>query len=421
MMAERIYTRGERGGLEPLEEEPFSTEDELQVLIAEHPELLDGEQIRPGDPRRWILITREQGIADRPDGSARWSLDHLIVDQDAVPTLAEVKRGSNRELRRTIVGQLLEYAAHAAQTWTADELRRTFEESNDDADAVLAELLQVDEEPDADTFWEKVATNLTARRLRLLFIADEIPDALEQVVKFLNEQMPGIEVLAVEIKQFRGKSSQTLVPRVIGRTAAEPRTSFSSRSHERVDMEPYMDFLRSGRPGDTLKWTLGEGEIVRRAKRRLTIAAKGLGTGHSQSANDSECDRGHCSDFPGAGSRCERVGLTPRPPLHHGGEGESLSLVVAVGGAIAWLGWPPYGPPAVQGDVDSRFRGKDAFCKGLHVQRGSVVWTGAGALGVGWGDAEAVEGGVAEVELQAHRPLAPPVVAAPVAPLHAVP
>ena len=276
-MAERIYTRGERGGLEPLEEEPFSTEDELQALIAEHPELLDGEQIRPGDPRRWILITREQGIADRPDGSARWSLDHLIVDQDAVPTLAEVKRGSNRELRRTIVGQLLEYAAHAAQTWTADELRQTFEESTNDPDEVLGRLLQVDEEPDADGFWENVATNLAARRLRLLFIADEIPDPLEQVVKFLNEQMPSIEVLAVEIKQFRGTSSQTLVPRVIGRTAAEPRTSFSSRSHERVDMEPYMDFLRSGRPGETLKWTLGEGEIVRRAKRRLTIAANDLG------------------------------------------------------------------------------------------------------------------------------------------------
>ena len=203
-----------------MREEPFSTEDELQALIAEHPELLDGEQIRPGDPRRWILITREQGIADTPDGSARWSLDHLIVDQDAVPTLAEVKRGANRELRRTIVGQLLEYAAHAAQTWTADELRRTFEESTDDPDAVLAALLQVDDEPDADAFWENVATNLTARRLRLLFIADEIPDPLEQVVKFLNEQMPRIEVLAVEIKQFRGESSQTLVPRVIGRTAA---------------------------------------------------------------------------------------------------------------------------------------------------------------------------------------------------------
>ena len=99
-MAERIYTRAERGRIEPLEEKPFSTEDELQALIAEHPELLDGEQIRPGDPRRWILISREQGIAETSDAAARWAIDHLIIDQDAVPTLAEVKRGSNPEIRR---------------------------------------------------------------------------------------------------------------------------------------------------------------------------------------------------------------------------------------------------------------------------------------------------------------------------------
>ena len=183
-MAERIYTRGEEGGLESLEEEPFATEDELQALIAEHPELLDGQQMRPGDPRRWILITREKGIAETPESGARWLIDHLIVDQDAVPTLAEVKRGPNPEIRRTIVGQLLEYAAHAAQTWTADELRRTFEASTIakglSPGEVLGRLIQADEEPDVDGFWENVATNLAARRLRLLFIADEIPDPLER-------------------------------------------------------------------------------------------------------------------------------------------------------------------------------------------------------------------------------------------------
>ena len=96
--------------------------------------MLDGEQIRPGDPRRWILISREKGIAETSDAAARWAIDHLIVDQDAVPTLAEVKRGSNPEIRRTIVGQMLEYAAHAAQTWTADELRRTFEKSTNESE-----------------------------------------------------------------------------------------------------------------------------------------------------------------------------------------------------------------------------------------------------------------------------------------------
>ena len=228
-MAERIYTLTEHNMLEPLEEEPFSSEDELQALIANNPELLDGKQVQPDDPRRWLLITREKGIAESSDAGDRWSLDHLIIDQDAVPTLVEVKRGSSPEIRRTIIGQLLEYAAHAAQTWTADDLRRTFEDTSKekgaDPDKLLARLLETDEEPDGDRFWEAVATNLAARRLRLLFVADDIPDSLQRVVEFLNEQMPHIEVLAVEIKQFRGGALQTLVPRVIGRTAASTSPS----------------------------------------------------------------------------------------------------------------------------------------------------------------------------------------------------
>ncbi len=247
-MAERIYNRGSDGGLEPLQEEPFSTEDELQALIANHPELLDGEQIRPGDPRRWILITREKGIAQNPDSAYWWSLDHLIVDQDAVPTLVEVKRGSNPEIRRTIVGQMLEYAAHASQTWTADELRATFEHSalsrGIDPAEELVTLLQLDAEADAGAFWDNVATNLAARRLRLLFVADEIPDPLERVVEFLNAQMPNIEALAVEIKQFRGGASQTLVPRILGRTASTSGSG-SSAPRRRLTREAFLDEFTS--------------------------------------------------------------------------------------------------------------------------------------------------------------------------------
>ncbi len=223
-MSERIYTLDDNKGLEPLEEESFSSEEQLQALIANYPELLDGKQVRPDDPRRWLLITREKGIADQPDASDRWAVDHLIIDQDAVPTLVEVKRGANPQLRRSVVGQMLEYAAHAATTWTVHELRQTFENAGDalgfDPSEQIANLLETDSEPDVDAFWDAVATNLAAQRMRLLFVADEIPDPLERVVEFLNGQMPHIEVLAVEIKQFRGKSFQTLVPRVIGRTAA---------------------------------------------------------------------------------------------------------------------------------------------------------------------------------------------------------
>ena len=223
-MGERIYAKSPDGRLEPLEEQDFPSEDDLQALIAAHPELLDGEQIRPDSPRRWILVTREKGIAESPGASRRWAVDHLMVDQDAVPTLVEVKLAENSEIRRTIVGQMLEYAAHAAATWTKEELRRSFEESSRDQgrdpDQVLGELLGPDEDADADRFWDEVARNLAANRLRLLFVADDVPDPLERVVAFLNAQMPGIQVLAVEMKQFRGAQTQTLVPRVLGRTAS---------------------------------------------------------------------------------------------------------------------------------------------------------------------------------------------------------
>ena len=241
-MPERIYTSANDGALEALEETPFSSEDDLQALIAEHPELLDGEQIRPGDARRWILITREKSIAETSGGAAKWAVDHLIIDQDAVPTLVEIKRGSSSEIRRTIMGQLLEYAAHASENWTAEELRDAFErqvgEQGRDARDELASLLQTDGEPDVDGFWKDVSTNLAAKRLRLLFVADDIPDPLARVVAFLNEQMPGIEVLAVEIKRFHGKSAQTLVPRVIGRLSV---ASTRSRPAQRLTRETFLE------------------------------------------------------------------------------------------------------------------------------------------------------------------------------------
>ena len=217
-MTEKIYIRNASGALEPLSEERFETEDMLQELIGQHPELLAGDQMRPDDPLRWILIKREMPIEG-------WALDHLLLDQDARSTLVEVKRGASSDNRRKVVGQMLDYAATAAGVWSGDGMRRAFAEdvSKRGADPleVLRKLLQPDDNTDAedltDEFWERAATNLAANRLRLLFVADEIPSELERVVKFLNEQTrDNLEVLAVEVKQYPGQFGDALVSRVIG-------------------------------------------------------------------------------------------------------------------------------------------------------------------------------------------------------------
>ena len=196
--------------------------------------MLDGEQIRPGDARRWILVTREKGIAPSPGEAARWSVDHLIIDQDAVPTLAEVKRGSNPEIRRTIVGQLLEYAAYASETWTAEELRGAFERHAEvrggDAEAELATLLQTDGDPDVDGFWASVSTNVAAKRLRLLFVADFIPDPLARLEAFRQAPCGLSFPRARERRKWssstrRCRTSRCSRSRSSGSTAPPPRRS----------------------------------------------------------------------------------------------------------------------------------------------------------------------------------------------------
>ena len=82
-----------------MEEEPHTEETKLQELLAEHPNLLVGDQINRDAPRRWLLLTREAGLATSEDGVATFSIDHLLLDQDAIPTLVETKRASNREIR----------------------------------------------------------------------------------------------------------------------------------------------------------------------------------------------------------------------------------------------------------------------------------------------------------------------------------
>ena len=240
----RIYIRNNgKADVEPLEERAFDQEIGLQELIADNLELLDEQDLTIGKSRQWLLVTREKGIADEADAGSRWFLDHLLVDQDAIPTLVEVKRGANPEARRQVVGQMLEYAANAVRTWTAANLRRTFERTCNElgkhADDELARFLrdrpspgdgpESAEEMPADEFWDEVATNLRARNLRLLFAADTVPIELERIVEFLNEQMPKIEVLAVELKRFQNQSSEIFVPRFIGQHAKPRRRGAGSQ------------------------------------------------------------------------------------------------------------------------------------------------------------------------------------------------
>jgi hypothetical protein len=251
-------------------EQPYATEDILQKLLEDYPELLAGDEVS-AEPRRWLLIDREVGLPSEDSGAGRWSVDHLFVDQDGVPTLVEVKRSSDTRIRREVVGQMLDYAANAVVYWRLDRLRATFEAACDqrgtDAASVLAHVARSDD--DADAFWERIRTNLAAGRLRLVFVADEIPAELRRIVEFLNEQMATTEVLAIEIKQYVNSdgTQQTLVPRLLGQTEAarQAKGRPEGRSWDRDSVLRELDSTRGTAEADVarriLEWVDRRGDL----------------------------------------------------------------------------------------------------------------------------------------------------------------
>ena len=219
-MAGVIFVINEANELLPLTETAYNSEDLLQSLLEDYPDLLAGDQIDSETPRQWLLVAREMGVPGEDHGSDRWSLDHLFVDQDAVPTLVEVKRASDTRIRREVVGQMFDYAANANRYWPEGRIREEFDRTcrakNVDPGEQIGGFLHSDD--DAESFWARVDSNLRDGRLRLLFVADAIPPELQRVIEFLNQRMDDIEVLGIEIKQFTNGKIKTMVPRVIGQT-----------------------------------------------------------------------------------------------------------------------------------------------------------------------------------------------------------
>jgi hypothetical protein len=230
-----IYTVEPDGGLRRMAPSAPENEDRIQTLVARYPELItDGD----GD---LLLIQRELSIADGDETAGRWSLDHLFVTREAVPVLVEVKRAVDTRLRREVVGQLLDYASNAVAHWPAGRVAESFAataaKAGIDPDSALKDFIGSQE---ASSFWEQIDANFKAGRIKLVFVADDIPSELATIVEFLNEQMRA-DVRAIELRWFSSEGGiVALSPRVIGETARSAATKGSSRSLPRISSDEWL-------------------------------------------------------------------------------------------------------------------------------------------------------------------------------------
>lgn len=250
-MAGGIYLIQDDDRLVEMMEQPYDSEDQLQDLLVTYPNLIAGDQIDRATPRQWLLISREVTVASDEEAAVHWSLDHLFIDQDAIPTLVDVRRTPNADIRQKVLGQSIDYAANAVVYWPIDSIIALFEancrDRGRDPEQIFEEFLGAD--ANEDRFWQKVKTNLQAGKIRLVFVADEISAEMRRVVEFLNEQMDPVEVLALEIKQYVSEDGlRTLVPRIIGQTAeAQQKKSSATRERRRWDESSFFAEMKARR------------------------------------------------------------------------------------------------------------------------------------------------------------------------------
>ena len=194
-------------GISPLSEEAYLDESALQRLLEEHPELIALDDVDP-TASPLLPIGREVPLAGQ-------SLDLLFLDLAGRLTGVETKLRRNSQVRREVVGQVLEYGAYLS-TWTVEDVERQAESYLVDPQTPtrfqgqgLYEALNrldasgpTEEGSDDAGMRSKISNSLERGDMRLLIAVDRVVDPLRRLVTFLNGAS-SFDMYLLEVQQYR--------------------------------------------------------------------------------------------------------------------------------------------------------------------------------------------------------------------------
>jgi hypothetical protein len=209
-----------RNGLKWQEVDRFAFPDEthLQRLLHDSPELI------PSANADSSVFIREANLP----GSG--STDLMGVDADGNILIVETKLARNQEIRRKVIGQILEYGASlwgmSYETFDGLFLAKTQKHLVDlisaRTPAVVPEL-----------FRSAVSERLNSGQFQLLIAVDEINEELERIIAFMAH-MGGVRLEAIELNFYKTDGAEVVVPHRHGQpvtsrtssTTTEPKLTF---------------------------------------------------------------------------------------------------------------------------------------------------------------------------------------------------
>jgi len=219
-MAKILVIEGDKATL--LDKTKFIEEGKLQDYLENYPSLIPLGEIVEGVPDL-LCIGREVGI---PSGA----IDLLFIDEDGLLTIVETKLAKNPEARRTVVGQIIEYASYICG-WTADKVyevanaylkseRAPQKYKNLSLYEAIQKLSGISPEAEgefsAENFSNSIERNLRSGKMRLLIAVDELVEPLRATITFLNKNS-NFDILLLSVKNFEeSKTRKVLIPTLFG-------------------------------------------------------------------------------------------------------------------------------------------------------------------------------------------------------------
>ncbi len=214
-MAKILLIDGEN--IQALDKIQFTEESKLQDYLEKYPTLIP-------------LVDIVEGASDllcigREVGAGPGAIDLLFIDKDGLLTIVETKLAKNPEARRTVIGQIVEYASYISQ-WTVDDVYRVATEYFSQSDKVPSNYrdgtldkvmakIGGGEFSDED-FRSNIEQNLKSGKIRLIIAVDELIEPLRATVTFLNSYS-NFDILLLQVRNFEeSESRKVLIPALFG-------------------------------------------------------------------------------------------------------------------------------------------------------------------------------------------------------------
>lgn len=201
----------------------YENEASLQQLIAEHPPLIPG--VSPA------------AIACREFSSGVGPADVVILDESGDLTLVECKLTTNPQIRREIVGQVLDYAS---RLWgmRVDQFEAAWRRASKSEVSPLSAF----DDAGADTR-ERLAEHLEVGRMRLVLAVDRVNDDLKRIVEYLNSiTIPEVSVFVMEFVRAKQEGVEVLIPTAYGAELASAKGRRQLDQRDRWSVEAFAEW-----------------------------------------------------------------------------------------------------------------------------------------------------------------------------------